>query len=403
MKVQYSLVFNRKKILRKNGTAVIQVRAYLNGAYKYISAKIYVTPAQWDIRKEVIKNHPNKHKLNEQLRLQIEEMEVFELNTTTKQNGIFHLSQLENYRLPSAYNSFTHFVEMELQKEDVKESTRNTYVTTLSRLKAFRPVIYFEDLTYNMVREFDHFLKQFNNSLNTRAKNHKNVKKFVNLAIKLDLLDINSNPYKRFQVKKERTERTFLNKAEVERIEAIELGEFEQHLRPIIDLFLLSCYTGLRYSDVSRMAKDKIIETDRGYKIDMVSKKNDKDILLPLYKLFPSDSRLTKPEQIIKNHFDQHQRKYTNRPFYDDIHFFKDLTEPYVNRQLKIIAAKAGIKKNLTTHVGRHTFGTHMVQLVDVTIVQKLMQHSKLKETMIYVHLSNNIIEKALEKVNWNI
>jgi len=159
----------------------------------------------------------------------------------------------------------------------------------------------------------------------------------------------------------------------------------------------------MRYSDTSRIAKENITQTDKGYNLSIKSLKTGKQIILPLYQLFPTDDKLTKPEKIIRKYLDQHEQKYNNRAFYDDISFFQNLTEQYTNRQLKVIAEKAGIRKNLTTHVARHTFATMMAQRVDITILQKLLQHSKLKETMIYVHMSNQIVESALDKIDWKL
>jgi len=401
MRVKYTLVFNRKKKLRKDGTALIQIRAYLSGENKYFSTGIYVLPKQWDVKNKQISKHPQQSQLNNQIRLQLNEMEVFELKTAGQQKGKFYLPQLENYQLVSAFKSFTDFFETELFKESVKESTRQTYITTLSKFKSFKKIVFFEDLTYNLIRNFDLFLQKSVKGVNTRAKYHKIVKKFINLSIKMDLLDINSNPYKRFEVKREQTTRTFLVKRELVKIEALEFNEFEISLQNIKDLFLFSCYTGLRYSDVSRVAKCHIITTEKGYQLDMISQKTGKRILLPLYNLFPTEGKLSKPEQLIRKYLLKHKEEFDNHAFYDDVAFFQKLTEQHVNRELKVIGTLAGIEKSLTTHVGRHTFGTSLATKVKLPVLQKMMQHSKLKETMIYVHLSNEMVENALENIKW--
>ena len=401
MKVRYTKVFNRKKKLSKDGTALIQIRAYLNGENKYFSTKIYVQPKQWDGKNKQIVKHSQQSHLNNQIRLQIQEMEVFELKTSGRQDGKFYLPQLENYQVISAFKSFTDFFEKELYNEDVKESTRQTYLTTLSKFKSFKKTVFFEDLSYNLIRNFDLFLQQSVKGVNTRAKYHKIIKKFINLSIKMDLLNINSNPYKRFQVKREQTTRTFLTEKELARIELLEFNEFEFTLQNIRDLFLFSCYTGLRYSDVSRVAKCHIIESDKGYQLDMISQKTGKRILLPLYSLFQVKEGRSKPEELVKKCLSRHEEMFNNQAFYDDMAFFRELTEQHVNRELKIIGTLAGIEKSLTTHVGRHTFGTSLATKVKLPVLQKMMQHSKLKETMIYVHLSNEMVENALENVKW--
>lgn len=402
MKVHYTLVYNRKNRLRKDGTALIQIRAYLNPTCKYFSTNIYVEPSQWNIKRLQVIRHPNSISLNKRIQEQISEMEAFELEMSQKQDGRFHLHQFDVQKTVNHYKSFTQFFGEEMEKEAVKASTKQTYRSTFTRLQQFRRIIYFDDLTYKLVRDFDSFLEKKGAGVNTKGKYHKNMKKFINLAIRMDLLDINKNPYKKFTVKKERTTRSFLYQHEVERIAALKFQEAEAHLNIIRDMFLFSCYTGLRYSDVSRMSKVNILKTGNGQRLNMKSQKTSKQIQLPLFHLFKnSKGGLSKPEEIIHHYLNIHIGKYGENSFYNDLPFFRDLTEPYVNRKLKIIAKKAGIDKNLTTHVARHTFGTNLATKVKPVVLQKLMQHSHLKETMIYVHMSNQLIDSELNNVKW--
>ena len=62
----------------------------------------------------------------------------------------------------------------------------------------------------------------------------------------------------------------------------------------------------------------------------------------------------------------------------------------------------AGISKNVTFHIGRHTFGTLMATKIPLPTLQNLMQHSDIKTTMIYVNMSKQMIDDSLDKVDWN-
>jgi len=60
------------------------------------------------------------------------------------------------------------------------------------------------------------------------------------------------------------------------------------------------------------------------------------------------------------------------------------------------LATKAGIKKKVWTHLIRHCSFTHLLeQGTDLGIIQKLAGHQNLKTTMIYTHISHNIISKV--------
>jgi site-specific recombinase XerD len=61
-----------------------------------------------------------------------------------------------------------------------------------------------------------------------------------------------------------------------------------------------------------------------------------------------------------------------------------------VNRQLKLIAEAAGIKKHLTFHLARHTFDTLLLMNgVPIETIKKLLGHTKITTTMIYAHVVN--------------
>ena len=57
---------------------------------------------------------------------------------------------------------------------------------------------------------------------------------------------------------------------------------------------------------------------------------------------------------------------------------------------VKKTALKAGIKKNISPHVLRHSFATHMLERgVNLKRVQLLMGHNSMKTTSIYLHLAD--------------
>lgn len=77
-------------------------------------------------------------------------------------------------------------------------------------------------------------------------------------------------------------------------------------------------------------------------------------------------------------------------------------SEQKINDDLKLIALYAGIDKPLTTHVGRHTFATTYLSLKGVekgTVqnLQRILGHSSINTTMIYVHLIDESINEQLK------
>ena len=74
----------------------------------------------------------------------------------------------------------------------------------------------------------------------------------------------------------------------------------------------------------------------------------------------------------------------------------RQYSERSVGEVVKQLAFKASIKnKNVYTHLIRHTSATHMVENgIDINLIQKLLGHSNVKTTNIYLHISHNHISK---------
>ncbi len=70
----------------------------------------------------------------------------------------------------------------------------------------------------------------------------------------------------------------------------------------------------------------------------------------------------------------------------DDNRLF-ELTPRTVQRDIKLLASRAGITKHVTPHKLRHSFATHMLQNGgNVVAIQKLLGHTSLNTTQIYTH-----------------
>ncbi len=74
----------------------------------------------------------------------------------------------------------------------------------------------------------------------------------------------------------------------------------------------------------------------------------------------------------------------------------------WIREQLVKTAKKAGIKKLTEVHALRHTFASQLNKLkVDAPTIQKLMGHSSIETTMIYVHQTTDQLRDAVKKLDF--
>ena len=104
-KISYRPVYNRKKCLNSRGTALVQVEAYLNKKKVYFSTHIYLRPEQWDVKKKVIKDHPNQDALNGMLKEFIIELERKEL-ALWRQGKVITLNLIKDVFTTDYYSIF---------------------------------------------------------------------------------------------------------------------------------------------------------------------------------------------------------------------------------------------------------------------------------------------------------
>jgi site-specific recombinase XerD len=76
----------------------------------------------------------------------------------------------------------------------------------------------------------------------------------------------------------------------------------------------------------------------------------------------------------------------------------KKLLQRYIQEMVSRYARKAKIHKNITPHTLRHSFATDLYkETKDIRLVQKALGHADISTTMIYTHIVDEDLEKALK------
>jgi site-specific recombinase XerD len=71
----------------------------------------------------------------------------------------------------------------------------------------------------------------------------------------------------------------------------------------------------------------------------------------------------------------------------------KQYSASSILKVVKRAAKRANISKNVTPHMFRHSFATHLIENgTDIRYIQKLLGHNNINTTEIYTHVATNIL-----------
>lgn len=98
----------------------------------------------------------------------------------------------------------------------------------------------------------------------------------------------------------------------------------------------------------------------------------------------------------LEKYIEEKKKKYSN--YTKDVVFANSKGEKLTTRSLRRLIAdyakKAGLQKEVTPHVFRHTFATELLNNgVDIRYLQELLGHSSISTTQVYTHVSKALLK----------
>lgn len=379
-KIRYRLVYNRKKHLNKQGTALVQVEASLNQRKIYFKTNIYIKPEHWDKRTSQVIGHPQANDLNSMLFEFVLHLQGIEL-ALWKRGVPATLSLLKDAMKKNRPINITFpiFAKEYVQHSDRRESTKENLFTTITVLQEFRPGLDFKDITYTFLKDFEVYLREKGNGINTVAKHLRQLRTLVNEAINQGYIHADAYPFRKFKIKQEKGRHEFLTPDELKKLENLEVHDLK--LRHVLDAFLFCCYVGLRFSDFCQLTPSNFIRVNGKRWLHFKSIKTGIELRLPLHLLFEGKALAILDRNCITE--------------------FANLgSNSEVNKSLSVIIGMTRIKKHITYHTARHTCATLLIhQGVPITTVQRLLGHTSVKTTEIYSEILSSTIVRDLKAV----
>ncbi len=362
----------------------------------------------WTPTKQVKRSHPDAFEINETLNY-IETVIQSTLQTVIRgqeETSATKLKQDINIALKrdigdvKPIKTFREFSDIfiEESKATKKWGTVKTYIQTLNRLRDFNPSLDFKDFTIEFYYKFVAFLTEecgiYDNAVGKHIKNLK--------AILNDATERGFNTNYDFRKKKFRTFRStadsvYLTLPEIKKIYTLDLT-CRPGLERVRDLFLIGCYTGLRFSDLSRISPANLLQKDDKYYISIRTQKTGHQVMIPLNSV---------AVDIIQRYNEQVPPAIANQKFNE---YLKEIGEKAgLTHEIQVTRMKGGMmitrtefKYNLiTTHTARRSFATNaFLSGVPALAIMKITGHKSESAFMAYIKAGQE--ENAITLTNHN-
>jgi site-specific recombinase XerD len=362
-----------------------------------------IDPKSWDSPANKVKGRKDADKELEKYLWSIEElfykverilMEKSQTVTPANLiNGFYHLlkgtTDEKTKMLFEVFDMHNQKMEELVNAGEIVRHTFLRYQTTKTYLQEFLKEKYsiknipLMELQLSHASEFDHWLRVKKNcSHNTVVKYIKNLRKIIRTAIDCGWLQM--DPFRAYQAKSKSVNVQSLTIEELRKIENL-VCNFPR-LENVRKLFLFCCYTGLSYIDMTSLTIDDI-EADNDGNEWIIKPRHKTKVMSRIY-LLPSAVK------ILDTYKDNPaaRRNETLLP---------PISNQRLNAYLKEIADLTGIKKNLTSHCGRHTFATtvSLANGVSLESVSAQLGHTNIRQTQHYAKMVNSRIGREMSSL----
>ena len=304
-----------------------------------------------------------------------------ELDKIIKPNKVVNVSDKIDY----SKMGLVEFTEHLIKTLPFKHNTIKSYNTLKGNLvsyeKKYKTKLTFKNTDIDFYNSFVKYLTGLGLGQNTIGTRIKIIKTILNNANERGLTVSTDYQKKSFSKPSEETENVYLNETELTAI--YNLNTLPTYLESVRDMFLIGCYTGLRYSDLIRLTKDNITSDNT---IKIKTEKTEKTVDIPIH---------TRVKQIFEKYDYQLPKPISNQKYNDYIKLVvkhAGIKEPITKQYRKngMLANQTEPKYNMvTSHTARRSFATNAF-LADVPTlaIMKITGHKTESSFMKYIKMS---------------
>lgn len=397
------LFFLKKTKLLKNGEASVCMRITVNRVRVETNIRKSINPSLWNQAKECSRGKDRKsndlNKFIDEARIRL-----YNIHYELKEEGLpitaeilrdkfFCLEKKEESKtLIAVFQEHNDQCRQLIGKDFALITVRRyesckRYLSELIKIKYDKEDLALKDINGEFIRAFDFYLKTEKEcAQNTVIRYMKCLKKITNLSLANEW--ISKDPFMGIKFHEKEVNREFLTWDE---LQIVINNKFElPRIDLVRDVFIFCAFTGLSFIDVKQLTSEHIVKDKNGnYWIRKTRQKTKNMCNIPLLEV---------PLSIIK--------KYRGHPICEKHNVLLPVPcNQKMNSYLKEIADLCGIKKNLSTHVARHSYATSVCLANGVSIenVAKMLGHSDISMTKRYARVLDQSILSDMKKVESNL
>lgn len=387
------LFYIKRSNPKKNGRVAIMGRITIDGKRSQFSTKLEIYPDEWNNELgKSIGNSTEATAINSMLdkirgKIVTYYYKLMDIDGYASPDKIKNILLGFEEKGKTIIYYFDKFNEQYRSKVGVtvRRTTYLRYELVKKRLSEFMEKTYkvkdmpYREITTVFIQNFYQFLRSKYKSGNNNAMKTIQHLRAIFFYIK-NSGEYFPDPFANFKISFEKKERSFLTKAELIALYNKKLPS--ERLERVRDIFLFCSYTGLSYSDLQNLTKEKIRTNIDGH-LWIMATRNKTGIP---YKVRLLDI----PIAILK--------KYEYLQEYGEL--LPIISNQKMNEYLSEITNICGINKRITSHCARHTFGTLcLTEGMSIESVSKLLGHTKIKTTQIYAQITDQKLSNEMDKL----
>lgn len=309
----------------------------------------------------------------------------------------------EKYQI-NLFSYITSFIKASEERPNPKNGRpvcykmRREYEVTYGYLKRYAECLGkkldFKDIDLKFYDGFTSFLQKEGLAVNTIGKKIQTLKIFLNAAKNEGINNYDTFKSKKFVSVNEEADTIYLNENELEKISVKDFSS-NLHLDHARDLFLLGCWTGCRFSDLSQITLENIL----GDLLHIKQQKTGTKVLIPLHP-------------IVKNILNKYNgllpRVISNQKF--NLSLKKIAEQSEINDYVHKAITRGGIRRNtkfkkwelVTTHTARRSFATNLYKQDFPTLSIMAITGHKTEEAFLkYIKVTPDEHARKLQ-LHWN-